>query len=84
MVFDMLLCELHVFDPTEEHYLFLTTVHECLQVLTTKQRIGAEKAKDLHNTLAYASIRDYKNKLRAHEIEECPVTLEDLENTEWV
>ena len=84
MVFDMLPCGLHVFDPTEKHHSFLTTVHERLQVLTTKQRIRAEKAKDLHNTLAYASIRDYKNKLRAHEIEECLVTLEDLENTEWV
>ena len=84
IVFGMLPCKLHVLDPTEKHYSFLTTVYERLQVLTTKKRIRAEKAKDLHNILVYTSIRDYKNKLRVHEIKEYPVTLEDLKNTEWV
>jgi hypothetical protein len=77
MHFKMHSSGLHFYDPCNKDFAFVTTVEENKQNFTNREVTGAQKARDLYASLAYPSDNDFKWILKANQIKDCPVTLED-------
>ena len=83
MQFKMHSCRLHYFDPQDSSFIFVNTVQETVQENKedyTKQQIkGAKQARQLYAKLGYPSIKDFRWIIRSNQIQDCPVTTEDVE-----
>ena len=70
---------LHYYDPRGRNLAFVTTVGGNKTLFTKRQVDGAERAHVLYASLSYPSVKDFKWILRANQIKDCPVTVQDAE-----
>ena len=71
---------LHCYDPREDitEFAFLVIVSGNKKGFTKRQIKGAETAKGLYTTLSYPPIKDYKWVIHSNQINNFPVTVEDV------
>ena len=79
MEFKMHESGLHYYDPSDEDFTFVETVSENKKGFTKRQIKGAETARSLYPKLGYPSIKDYKWMIQNNQIQDCPVTVQDIE-----
>ena len=79
MVFRMHPSGLHIYDPTETVFTFVTTVDDNKLHFTKRQIARAEKARTLYAALGFPSERDFRWMLQSHQIKDCPVTMNDAD-----
>jgi hypothetical protein len=70
---------LHYFQPGKEDFVFVSTVSGNKEGYTQRQLKGAEKARDLYAKLGYPSQKDSKWVIQSNQINDCPVTVQDVE-----
>ena len=75
---------IYVFDPTCKKVSFLTTLQENKKVFTKRQFERAKIARDLLHNLGYCSVKDFKAAISMNLIRNCPVTVEDINNSEKI
>jgi hypothetical protein len=81
MEFKMHESGLHYYDPNDEGFVFVNTVSGNKEGFSQKQLKGAELARTLYATLAYPSQKDFKWAIQSNQIQDCPVTSQDIEVT---
>ena len=74
---------LHYHDPTEA-YTFVETVSGNKEGFTKRQIKGAEAARKLYADLVYPSVKDYRWAVQSNKIEDCPVTVQDIDNAQRI
>ena len=79
MIFWMHPSGLHIHDPTETVFSFVTTVEGNKAHFTKRQIKGAEKAQTLYAALGFPSEQDFRWMLQSHQIKDCPVTMDDAD-----
>ena len=79
MIFKMHECGLHYYDPSDEQFTFTNTVEGNMAGYTKRQLKGATSARFLYKKLAYPSVGDFRWVVQANQIEECPVTVQDID-----
>jgi hypothetical protein len=79
MEFKMHESGLHIFDPSDKDYSFVNTVNGNKENFSQRQIKGAELARKLYATLGYPSIKDFKWIIQSNQINDCPVTVSDVE-----
>ena len=72
-------CGLHVFFPEPGELTFLNTVEDNKLGYTKKQLAGATAARELLQKLCFPSTKDFKWAIASNQIQNCPVTLKDIE-----
>ena len=75
---------IYAFDPTRKKVSLLTTLQENKIFLTKRQFERAKTARDLLHNLGYYSLKDFKADITMNLIKNCPVTLEDINNSEKI
>ena len=75
---------LHIYDPRQDHQLFLQTVQGNMEGFTKQQLARAKTAKELLHTLAFPSKTDFKWAVTSNQIKDCPITAKDIENAEII
>jgi hypothetical protein len=81
MEFKMHKSGIHYYDPRKEHHLtFVNTVLENRTGFTKPQIKCAEIAQNLYKTLSYPSMKDFKWVIQRNQIEDCPVTIQDIDD----
>jgi hypothetical protein len=71
---------LHYYEPMkEQHLTFIKTVSENKEGFTKRKIKGAELAQTLYKTLSYPSMKDFKWVIRSNQINDCPVTIQDID-----
>jgi hypothetical protein len=79
MIFKMHSSGLHYYDPSREEFSFVVTVEDTMAPFNKRQILGADKARTFNACLAFPSLPDYKWILRSGQVDECPVSMEDVE-----
>jgi hypothetical protein len=80
MEFKMHKSGLHYYDPRKEHHMtFVNTVSDNKTGFTKRQIKCAEIARNLHKTLSYPSMKDFKWVIRSNQIKDFPVTIQDID-----
>ena len=73
----------HYVDPRDAagdyDLAFVNTVSENKSGFTKRQIKAAEAARTLYATLLYPSLKDFKWVLRSNHIQNCPVTVQDVD-----
>jgi len=75
---------IYAFDPTRKKVSLLTTLQENKKSFTKRQFERAKTARDLLHNLGYCSLKDFKAAITMNLIKNCPVTLEDINNSEKI
>jgi hypothetical protein len=70
---------LHYFQPGKEAFAFVNTVSSNREGYTKRQLKGAESARDLYAKLGYPSQKDFKWVIQSNQVNDCPVTVQDVE-----
>jgi hypothetical protein len=71
---------LHYYDPwCIDNFSFVSTVESNKLPFTKQQILGAEQAQNLYAGLGFPLNTDFKWMLRANQIKDCPVMLQDAE-----
>lgn len=79
MYFKMHESGLHYHDPSDAEFSFnVNTVSNNIEDFTKKQVEGATRARTLYATLGYPSIKDFKWVIQSNQIQNCPVTVQDI------
>ena len=78
MVFCMHSSGLHIYDPDNTVFSFITTVNGNKAHFTKHQIEGAEKARSLHASLGSPSQCDFKWIVQSNQIVDCPMHLQDV------
>ena len=71
-------CGLHIYTPPK-NLVFIQTVEGNMEGFTKKEIARAQKAADLYIKLIYPSGKDFDWVVLSNQIEDCPVTLRDVE-----
>jgi hypothetical protein len=79
MEFKMHESGLHCFDPRDKAFVFLNTVSGNKEGFSQRQVKDAERARTLYAKLGYPSIKDYKWVIQSNQIQDCPVTVQDVD-----
>jgi hypothetical protein len=79
MRFELHKSGLHIYNPKQEQLTFLQTVQDKMEGFTKRQVIGAQQARNLYAKLAYPSIKDFEWAVISNQIQDCPVTKNDIE-----
>jgi hypothetical protein len=79
MEFQMHESGLHYFQPGKEAFVSVNTVSGNKEGYTRRQLKGAESARVLYAKLGYPSQRDFKWVIQSNQINNCPVTVQDVE-----
>jgi hypothetical protein len=79
MEFRMHKSGLHYFQPGKEAFAFVNTVSGNKEGYTQRQLKGAESARVLYAKLGYPSQKDFKWVIQSNQINNCPVTVHDVE-----
>jgi hypothetical protein len=79
MEFRMHESRLHYFDPNNEAFIFITTVLGNKEGYTQRQIKGAKSARTLYTKLGYPSTKDYKWVIQNNQIQDCLVTVQDVD-----
>ena len=80
MIFWMHSSGVHYYDPRcSDNFSFVSTVESNKLPFTKQQILGVEQARNLYAGLGFPSNTDFKWMLRANQIKDCPVTLQDAE-----
>lgn len=75
---------LHIYDPKMEQLTFVNTVEQNMQAFTKRQIASAHEAKSLYAKLAYPSIKDFEWTVISNQIQDCPITKNDIENAQAI
>jgi hypothetical protein len=70
---------LHVYHPKEANLSFVHTVTGNKEHYSQRQIKGVELARVLHATLGYPSVKDFKWAIQSNQIQDCPVTVQDVD-----
>jgi len=79
MEFKMQANGLHVYEPRNESYTFISTVAGNKEGFSQRQIKGAESARELYSTLGFPSMKDFKWVVQSNQILNCPVTVQDID-----
>jgi hypothetical protein len=80
MEFKMHESGLHCFDPRDKAcFVFLNTVSGNKEGFSQRQVKDTERAKTLYAKLGYLSIKDFKCLIQSNQIQDCPVTVQDVD-----
>ena len=70
---------LHYFDQRYQEFTFVNAISDNKEGFTARQIKGVEVARDFYATLIYPSDKDYKWVIHSNHINNCPVTIQDVE-----
>ena len=73
---------LFYYDPRKQEVVFLNSQLENSQKHTNRDILRAKKARDLLAMCGYPSIQDCKNAIKNNVIDNCPVTVKDIDIAE--
>ena len=76
--------DLHCYGPTKNDLIFLNTASKNREGFSKIQIKDAVKAKQLQHTLGFPTIKEVKRIIRRNQIQDCPVDIEDVGNTEMI
>ena len=79
MLFRMHESGLHDYDPSDDSYVFVNTVSENKEGFSQRQIKGAEAARALYARVGYPSTKDFKWVIQSNLIQDCPVTVADID-----
>ena len=79
LIFCMHPSGLHIYDPADCVFSFMTTVDGNKMHFSKRQIAGAEKAQTLHASLGFPSQHGFKWILQSNQVMDCPVTVQDAE-----
>ena len=79
MEFQMHESGLHYYDPKNKQLTFVNTVSNNKESYSKKQVKEAETARALYAKLGYPSIKDFKWIIMSNQIQDCPVTTQDID-----
>ena len=84
MMFPILECGLHYYHPSSDGMVLVNTVAHKKEMFTKREIEGADKAVSLQAKLAYPSKQALKWVIQSNQIQNCPVTVRDVEVAEQI
>ena len=75
---------LYFHDTENRQNVFLNSQYENSKFYTKRQIAQAKEARNAYQMAGYPSVEDFKNAVRYHMIDDCPVTVKDIEVAEDV
>ena len=84
MVFPILECGLHYYHPSSDGMVLVNTVANKKEMFTKREIEGADKAVSLQAKLAFPSKKALKWVIQLNQIQNCPVTVPDVEVAEQI